>query len=342
MTNEEENARSLYLLYGITEWPAKSNILTNEERLQVLNDLRNGTNSRLSKLVKMPFPSFATEYFKDFSQAQMYFKDPTFAFKIYFLTENQLRIFSEYMRTVDEIEKQIKNSDDKKDEFNNTRDINIILAELIMINFEIIVNDMSSVKRKRTSKIKFLQLMSYIDIDIAKSMNLSCARLFEITSETRLDLEANLNLLNPAAKVMLILYIGLYGFKAHSMEEVSNILFGKNTDLTTQLINFLIPRITKSTKEFSHSIGFRGAAHPENMFEYSVPTFKKLNIAIEVLALYNSVNEYTKAILDKMTSNYKKTYLVAKYMYKTPESLARNMNLSIADAQEKISRIQHL
>lgn len=338
MTNEEENTRSLYLLYGITEWSAKCNILTNEEQLQVLNDLRNETNSRLVELVKMPFPSFATEYFKDFSQAQMYFKDPTFAFKIYFLTENQLRIFSEYMRTVNEIEK----SDEKKDEFNNSHELNITLDELMMMNFESIVNDTSSVKRRRTSKIKFLQLMSYIDIDIAKSMNLSCARLFEITGETRLDLEANLNLLNPTAKIMLILYIGLYGFKSHNMEEISNIFFGRNTNLTGQLINFLIPRITKSTKEFSHSIGYRGAAHPENMFEYSVPAFKKLNIAIEVPVLYNGVNEYTKAILDKMTSNYKKTYLVAKYMYKTPESLARNMNLSIADAQEKISRIQHL
>ena len=338
MTNEEENTRSLYLLYGITEWSAKCNILTNEEQLQVLNDLRNGTNSRLVELVKMPFPSFATEYFKDFSQAQMYFKDPTFAFKIYFLTENQLRIFSEYMRTVNEIEK----SDEKKDEFNNSHELNITLDELMMMNFESIVNDTSSVKRRRTSKIKFLQLMSYIDIDIAKSMNLSCARLFEITGETRLDLEANLNLLNPTAKIMLILYIGLYGFKSHNMEEISNIFFGRNTNLTGQLINFLIPRITKSTKEFSHSIGYRGAAHPENMFEYSVPAFKKLNIAIEVPVLYNGVNEYTKAILDKMTSNYKKTYLVDKYMYKTPESLARNMNLSIADAQEKISRIQHL
>lgn len=338
MTNEEENTRSLYLLYGITEWTAKCNILTNEEQLQVLNDLKNGTNSRLSQLVKMPFPSFATEYFKDFSQAQMYFKDPTFAFKIYFLTENQLRIFSEYMRTVNEIEK----SDEKKDEFNNSHELNITLDELMMMNFESIVNDTSSVKRRRTSKIKFLQLMSYIDIDIAKSMNLSCARLFEITGETRLDLEANLNLLNPTAKIMLILYIGLYGFKSHNMEEISNIFFGRNTNLTGQLINFLIPRITKSTKEFSHSIGYRGAAHPENMFEYSVPAFKKLNIAIEVPVLYNGVNEYTKAILDKMTSGYKKTYLVAKYMYKTPESLARNMNLSIADAQEKISRIQHL
>lgn len=338
MPNEEANTRSLYLLYGITEWPAKCNVLTNEERLQALNDLRNGTDSRLTKLVKKPFPSFATEYFKDFSQAQMYFKDPTFAFKIYFLTENQLRIFSEYMRTVNEIEK----SDEKKDEFNNSHELNITLDELMMMNFESIVNDTSSVKRRRTSKIKFLQLMSYIDIDIAKSMNLSCARLFEITGETRLDLEANLNLLNPTAKIMLILYIGLYGFKSHNMEEISNIFFGRNTNLTGQLINFLIPRITKSTKEFSHSIGYRGAAHPENMFEYSVPAFKKLNIAIEVPVLYNGVNEYTKAILDKMTSNYKKTYLVAKYMYKTPESLARNMNLSIADAQEKISRIQHL
>lgn len=338
MTNEEENTRSLYLLYGITEWTAKCNILTNEEQLQVLNDLKNGTNSRLSQLVKMPFPSFATEYFKDFSQAQMYFKDPTFAFKIYFLTENQLRIFSEYMRTVDEIEK----SDEKKDEFNNSHELNITLDELMMMNFESIVNDTSPVKRRRTSKIKFLQLMSYIDIDIAKSMNLSCARLFEITGETRLDLEANLNLLNPTAKIMLILYIGLYGFKSHSMEEISNIFFGRNTNLTGQLINFLIPRITKSTKEFSHSIGYRGAAHPENMFEYSVPAFKKLNIAIEVPALYNGVNEYTKAILDKMTSNYKKTYLVAKYMYKTPESLARNMNLSIAAAKEKISRINNI
>ncbi len=338
MTNEEENTRSLYLLYGITEWPAKCNVLTNEERLQALHDLRNGTNSRLAELVKKPFPSFATEYFKDFSQAQMYFKDPTFAFKIYFLTGNQLRIFSEYMRTVDEIEK----SDEKKDEFNNSHELNITLDELMMMNFESIVNDTSPVKRRRTSKIKFLQLMSYIDIDIAKSMNLSCARLFEITGETRLDLEANLNLLNPTAKIMLILYIGLYGFKSHSMEEVSNILFGRNTKLTGQLINFLIPRITKSTKEFSHSIGFRGAAHPENMFEYSVPAFKKLNIAIEVPVLYNGVNEYTKAILDKMTSNYKKTYLVAKYMYKTPESLARNMNLSIAAAKEKISRINNI
>ncbi len=338
MTNEEENTRSLYLLYGITEWSAKCNILTNEEQLQVLNDLRNGTNSRLVELVKMPFPSFATEYFKDFSQAQMYFKDPTFAFKIYFLTENQLRIFSEYMRTVNEIEK----SDEKKDEFNNSHELNITLDELMMMNFESIVNDTSSVKRRRTSKIKFLQLMSYIDIDIAKSMNLSCARLFEITGETRLDLEANLNLLNPTAKIMLILYIGLYGFKSHNMEEISNIFFGRNTNLTGQLINFLIPRITKSTKEFSHSIGYRGAAHPENMFEYSVPAFKKLNIAIEVPVLYNGVNEYTKAILDKMTSNYKKTYLVAKYMYKTPESLARNMNLSIAAAKEKISRINNI
>lgn len=303
-----------------------------------MHDLRNGTNSRLAELVKKPFPSFATEYFKDFSQAQMYFKDPTFAFKIYFLTGNQLRIFSEYMRTVDEIEK----SDEKKDEFNNSHELNITLDELMMMNFESIVNDTSPVKRRRTSKIKFLQLMSYIDIDIAKSMNLSCARLFEITGETRLDLEANLNLLNPTAKIMLILYIGLYGFKSHSMEEVSNILFGRNTKLTGQLINFLIPRITKSTKEFSHSIGFRGAAHPENMFEYSVPAFKKLNIAIEVPVLYNGVNEYTKAILDKMTSNYKKTYLVAKYMYKTPESLARNMNLSIAAAKEKISRINNI
>ncbi len=339
MPNEEANTRSLYLLYGITEWPAKCNVLTNEERLQALNDLRNGTNSRLAELVKKPFPSFATEYFKDFAQAQEYFKDPAFAFKIYFLTESQLRFFSEYMRnseiTYEQIKKLIKENYGYTTAYGHIKNI---VEEIRIIDLESLANTMSSIKHSRTKKIKFLQLMSYIDVDSVRSMNLSSARLFEITGETGLDLEANLNLLNPTARKILILYIGLYGFKSHSIEEISNIVFGKDMVLTTNFINFLIPKMSKSTKELAHAIGFKGAS-PENMFEYKAPGFKKLSIDIEVYGLIHDADEYTKAILDKMNPLEKKIYLAAKFMYKTPESLARNLNLSIATAKEKISSI---
>lgn len=340
MTNEEENTRSLYLLYGITEWSAKCNILTNEEQLQVLNDLRNGTNSRLVELVKMPFPSFATEYFKDFSQAQEYFKDPAFAFKIYFLTESQLRFFSEYMRNFEITYEQIKKLIKENYGYTNAYEhIKNTIEEIRIIDLESLANTMSSIKHSRTKKIKFLQLMSYIDIDSVRSMNLSSARLFEITGETGLDLEANLNLLNPTARKILILYIGLYGFKSHSIEEISNIVFGKDMTLTMNLINFLIPKMSKGTKELAHAIGFKGASHSENMFEYTASGFKKLSIDIEVYGLIHDADEYTKAILDKMSPIEKKIYLAAKFMYKTPESLARNLNLSIAAAKEKISSI---
>lgn len=89
----EISKRDLYDL-GISEWDKKQAMLEANEVYTIIEDLKAGVDSDLVALAKLPFPHFAREYLKDYPASAPYFADPAFGYKLYFLSERELSVFT--------------------------------------------------------------------------------------------------------------------------------------------------------------------------------------------------------------------------------------------------------
>lgn len=335
----EQDTRTLYLLYGVSEWPEKCQIMTASEKLEVLKDLKEGKNTPLAKLVKMPFPFFARQYFSQFPVAEGYFKYPAFAYKIYFMENSELRCFTEMMRNPHLTYKQLNELLRELYGYRIVNYHNFNLEYISQMDLEDLSKTMSSTRKSKTHTLKFLQLTDYINREEAEKMSLSVADIFVKDGVEGYDLEYKLSILNPEARRILEQYLGIHGYRPHGIAELKKSTVVPTSETIDHLIDTIVPKLYRSPKEFAHFIGFREEKQiPGNIFEYSSEFYRKIDISLETYAYVKNANSAEKEILASLKRKKKILYIAAKHMFKTPESLARNMGISLVDAKNHINR----
>ncbi len=328
----------LYRVYGISEWHNKCQVLTIEEQLAVLSDLKKGCTTELVELVKLPFPQFIENYFLPFSAANDYFKDPSFAYKLYFLDDSYLRLFTEKMRAPSITYRQIIETYSIKPRLCWEEKIGFLehsdLEELSHIQ--------SSTAQNRDYYLKYIYLTQYIDIAEAMRLELPIVESFLKDGSNGYDLEGKLAMLNPAAKHILELYIGLHGHRRHSLSEIGELIVGKRkSHYIRQIVAIFMSKILKSSTEFAYYIGYKEELQtPGVMHQYISRDFRNLDILVETQAHFARLDEATQAYLMTLTEKERTVYLAAKFMYTTPETLANNLVISSLDAQRRLDTLR--
>lgn len=329
---EKQMNRDFYRLYDIAEWHEKSLILSQAENISVLEDIKNGVQSELIALLKMPFPTFCRLYFGQYPSAENWFKDPAMAYKLYFLDDTLLRFFSESIRNPEMNQKEIVETFDFPKQLYKNRPLTInILAQT---NLENIPKIMSASGTNRMYEIKYAYITQYIDTAEAQRLGLPISALFEIDNVNGFDLEGKLAILNPVARLVMVLYLGLYGEQRNSANNIAQKI-GVPESCVVNLINILFPRITRTVGEFQNALGFIPEHQEEkNMFEYANRQYRELDIKAQTTFIYRRLSEEERLMYRAYSNRDLTVQLAKKYMFRTPESLARNMVLSLEEADK--------
>lgn len=338
-------ASSLYRNFGITEWNEKKSVLTREEMIAVLKDLKEKKNSSLVRLLSMPFPLFAKEYFRPYLEHSdrfgNFYRDSAFGFKLYLLNEQSIEIFAEMARNPEMTYGQILAR------MSNPVDIADRVHEMKMIAvtpFEDLGKMTSSLKSKDNYRKRYLYLTQYIDLETAKTLGLSVSSVFEKDGVVKgFDLEGKLALLNPCMRWLVIYFLGLYGEKRCGLKEIKARVFGREFD-STVLVNalkFIANSFDKTLEEFKSIIGYVGSVDPmTGMKEYDCASYKRMDINLQALFMMNRISEREQRVLESLSHRYKILYLTSKYMYKTKDVLARNVNISTDVLEELLKKMK--
>ena len=349
MTREEMISTTLYSQYGIAEWHEKCQILSVAEKIEILENLLTGSSSHTVEIVKLPFPEFVEVYFRDFSASSKYFEDPTFAYKLFFLRDYDLRYFAEKMRTPQKKREEILEEfaiPAAKNFFKN-------FQELLETPYENLPRIMSMVKRNREFEIKYAYLSQYIDTAEAKRLGLGIYDTFVRDGiHEGFNLHGKIALLNPTMKMIFVHYLGLYGHLRKSKAEIERLMnLKKDPDdivdigyhskvYKHDLIELFFSYFSKTLGEFKNYLGFSESRQtPGNIFEYGNKPVNELSIKMETNYILYNLPPEAKKVLQNLKQKQIIQYIVAKYLFKTKEALARTMVLTPQDAQRLLDRV---
>lgn len=323
--------RGMYRNYDIAEWNEKKAILTIEEAQTVLADLKEGINTPLIELVKKPFPQFAKEYFRPYfdqmGKYKTFYLDPAFGFKLYFLSESHLRIFATILRVPNLTNKQIANI------LKTAKNVSHRIEEIQQITdtpLDKIPKFVSSFKERTNFQKKFLYLTQYIDLETSKRLNLPISAIFEADGATKgYDLEGKLNTLNPAMRLIVTLYLGLYGEESMPAYRIGQDLFNNCDHTYNATIQFILENFDKPLGQFASTIGYTGSIDPlTGIKEYSSKKYREMDIKLQTMFVFEHLSQIEKIILGAYSNKDRLLYLTSQYMFRTPEFLARNMSLT--------------
>lgn len=323
----------LYEHHRIAEWPEKCCVLTPQERDTVLREVKEGKKTPLVEMVSLPFPAFVAVYFENIPQSRSYFEDPSFAYKIYFLNPSELRYFTEKMRTPKRRSSEIITEYALPSRVSSKSQLPIILETKL----ENIPKIRSANNASRMREAKYAYLTQYIDRSEAARLHIPIAETFVRDDVDGYGLEEKMSMLNPVARAMMALYIGLYGLPRLSKIEIckklglrfdSDGIFRMN-DVLDRVIDNFFPFFFKTAGEFKNYLGYdENRQIKGNMIEYSSQLVRDLDIELETRFIMTHLSIETKKVLAQYTANERRIYVAAKYMFKTPESLARNIVVS--------------
>ncbi len=345
MTPKEKLSISLYETYNIAEWSEKSCVLTPEEQMRLLEELKSGVDSDLTVLTRMPFPTFIETYYSAFRAYQEYSYDPAFPYKVFFLSPDDLRYFTERLRTPEKRRAAIL------EEYHLPKSTytNGMMPFLLQTSLEDIPRTMSSNRRNRNYEIKFAYLTQYIDASEAKRLGLSLAEVFSKDGADGYDLEGKMRLLNPALATIFTHYLGLYGHNRMNKKEISkslnfycdpdNILAPSNIAL--EAIEIIFPYFMRPTGELKNFLGVRDHySSKKSILEYANRTIRNLDIALEIRYIVNNLPLADRLIISRHEESEVRLYIAAKYLYKDTASLARNLVVTPVRAEQMLNKVK--
>ncbi len=325
-----EESITMYRDYGITEWREKCLVLTSIEKAAVERDLQDEINSPLAAIVKLPFPHFAAIYLQRFPSAINLIKDPAIGYKLYMLSDPALRLVIEEHRNPTKIRSTLQK--EMQISPNTTDEIDQILHIPLEDSLKIISSKENNVVREK----KFYYLTQYIDLKEAKRIGLSQALVFELDGVDGFELEKKLSLLNPIARTIVALSIGLYGEHRHTLKDISDCIKIPPQKIK-KIHDFLLPLLLKTRGEMAHIIGLKsGIFGMDDTREYTNLTYRELDISMELAYIKAHLNERDRLVLSSYSKKEIDIYLASKYLFKTPASLATNMSLSLEEARNRL------
>lgn len=344
---QEDIAHDIYRNYGIAEWNEKCDLLTKEDHIQLLKDLENGLDSDIIEKMRLPFPKFVEAYFKNCPTFDTYFSDPTAAYKLYLLSSKGRKFFAEKMRYPILSDSAIANLLDIINIKDCKHQISYILySELENLNISTSVAEVS-----KTQMRKYAYLTQYIDLEESIRLGLSISKGLDIEDETTsktslkehyvFDLEGKLNMLNPVYRVIVVLYLGLYGHHMHDAKEIAKKL--SISDYAIKLaINTIFPFISQSLYLFRKTIGFYPEKQdPSYKFYYGNSQFRKIDMDLERRYYYASLSDDIKLLLSSYPEKLVKIYLSSKAQYSNFSILAQNSSLTPSKLNDVLKDFQH-
>jgi len=331
ITDEEKINIALYRDYEITEWREKCLILTKGEQKFVLNHL-NDEEDELMKMVKLPFPAFASKYFEKYEDK---FKEyprvirEQLGYNLYLLRDYQISTFATFMIDEKEIPAATK-STILKDAF---EDLNISFDSPIKV-------DRSRTKWQE-KMFKKIYISQYIDAKEAERMKLTDHAFNDHGEYRGYCLEEKLECLNGITKTIFKLLLGCDGYYRHTKTDISVMC---NHDFQIgALCEMLLPAMSKSTKEFKSKIGLVGDVKDYgNSFRvYSYEPFKKFDFEINYkYLLKNVISDEVKKVLESIPPRERRIYIASKYFYSSVKSIRNVLSLSIQEAAKYVDEIE--
>lgn len=330
---QEDIAHDIYRNYGIAEWNEKCDLLTKEDHIQLLKDLENGLDSDIIEKMRLPFPKFVEAYFKNCPTFDTYFSDPTVAYKLYLLNSKGRKFLAKKMRYPILSDSAIADSLD----IINIRDYKHQISYILYSKFDDLNITTSVAEVSKTQMRKYAYLTQYIDLEESIRLGLSISEGLDIedkrTSKTSLkdhyifDLEGKLNMLNPVYRIILVLYLGLYGHHMHTGKEIAKKL-SINESSIKLAISTIFPFISQSLYLFGKSIGFSEEKQdPSYKFYYENANFRKIDMDLERNYYYASLSDDIKLLLSSYPAKLVKIYLSSKAQYSNFSILAQYPSL---------------
>lgn len=261
MEKNKIESRALYRVYGITEWNEKCSILSNDEKLQVLKDLKSGEFSPITKVVMLPFPKFIKEYYIRFYLDDMSFykrlpeldrifdkksfiDNPSIGYILYLIPDCYLRVINQYIKDPRCDGRNIFN---KSDKYKSYRD----LCELLNRNLEDFGKGELAYTKARL--VRYIHIMSYVDAKEAEALQLK-GFTFKVDNQYRgFDMLEKLNSLNPLIRHYLIEYLGLNGAYS-SLLDITN--ESKIATIPAIFDDKFLRNLAGSLGEFRNTLGY--------------------------------------------------------------------------------------
>lgn len=341
---EEEFRINLYRKYGIAEWREKCLILDEQEQQMILNNL-NAYEKPLVNLARLPFPKFIEAYYKLHGVIKTvdgkpkynvtsgyvnYLKDPSFGYRMYLLTDSEMKILNAHIMHPEMSKTEIAAITGAT----YSHEVDGHTREIMETPYERILRLNNDFQSKKDSTEKFVYISQYITKEEAIKMGLT--GLTYISNHEYLpdgfDLEGKLNSLNEPERMMIVRRLGLYGYDRTPKSAIPSKM-GFTTDYIGKAIEYIVPALTASTGEFRAKLGYK----PENDIEGSIkeyinPTYQKIDQNIMFGYAYkNLLTEQEREILATRSNKEQRIYIAKKYFYKTNEQVINNLSLAESD-----------
>ncbi len=344
---QEDIAFDMYRNYGIAEWNEKCDLLTREDHIQLLKDIENGMDSGIIEKMRLPFPKFVEAYFKNCPTFDTYFSDPTAAYKLYLLSSKGRKFFAEKMRYPILSDSAIANLLD----IINIKDCKHQISYILYSKFEDLNISTSVAEVSKTQMRKYAYLTQYIDLEESIRLGLSISKGLDIEDETTsktslkvhyvFDLEGKLNMLNPVYRIIVVLYLGLYGHHMHNAKEIAEKL-SINKDTIKRAIITIFPFISQSLYLFEKSIGFSLEKQDSYCkFFYKNKKFRTIDMTLERQYYYASLSDDIKLLLSSYPETLVNIYLSSKAQYSNSSILAQYSSLTPSKLNAVLEDFQH-
>lgn len=333
MGNSKELDATMYREYEIAEWHEKGLVLGEVNSCIVIKDLEDGKESPLVALAKLPFPQFARIYLSRFEGSEVYLKDPAFTYKLFLMSELNMRVFCERLRNPNITHEEIKKKYGKNLNRNE-------LNEFIYTPLDVIPKIISSSKRAQVCQLKYLYLTQYITFDEAKKMGLSIVPFLEQerqagASVDGYELEQKLATLNTAVRLIFVKLFGLYGHSRMSIKDISK-EFGIPISKIEMVYDLLIPPFLKTLGDFKSKTGYVERDYaPGDTIRYKNKTYRELDLDIQIKFIFQNVlSETEKLVLSARSNKEVASYIAYKYLYHDRKEVEQYLSLGGQELEE--------
>lgn len=293
--------------YKISEWTEKSIVLTDIEIASIFKDLEQEKESPLVVIARLPFPLFAEIYFRRLNLPSNFTSNPSFGYALYLLTNSEIKVIAKYAR-------------EEKEEKRDNDIINKFLEYLALPIEKIPFSKQSSVGATRLRQ-KFIHLTQYIDLEVAKKLNINLVPLFINSNENGYEVERKLELLNPEIRRLVENYYGFNGQEVHDASKLSPKI-GLAKHKIKKIIDFLETSFFRSYGDFKNKLEPIGKI--DNMILYANRGYRALDIKLAVQHQIQQLSEIEKKALFKDTDttnfNFQKhnkaaIYIACKHLF---------------------------
>lgn len=253
--------KMLFKEYGISEWDEKCIILSDDEKISILNAIKNRENNLLVDMVRLPYPKFITEYIRLYRSILDKREAKIIGLQEYLEQESEkyydlgYKLYVMPTRLVKIIVKYIKNPTESVSQIIGTSNHGFTIMDIILFlsqPLEACLKSFGNQDLNKTVLKKYLHIMSYVDKEEAEKLGLTSFTFKKYNKYRGFDMDEKLEALNPLIRYILAENLGLNG-KYMTLNEIEKEL-KINHILTELFTNDFYLALSRSAGEFKNFI----------------------------------------------------------------------------------------